>query len=135
MNCASEDVKDILEAESSLGLVFATNLFIGLEPPMPNNSVTIFDTPGYPPMLTLSGGTEKFDRPSVQVRVRNAGYTTGWDLINDIKVLLQNVCNSGPVTWNGTVYMSIRALNDPFLLDWDDKIRPRFVCNFDIERG
>ena len=48
MNSVSEDVKDMLEAESDLDLTFATNLFIGKEEKDPDNCVTIFDTPESP---------------------------------------------------------------------------------------
>ena len=44
MNSPSEDIKDILVADTGLSLVFATDLFIGVEPTLPKNCVTIFDT-------------------------------------------------------------------------------------------
>jgi len=46
MNPSSIDIRDILIAHTpTLGLTFATNLLIGLEPESPDNVVTIFDTP------------------------------------------------------------------------------------------
>ena len=53
MNSPSVDIRQMLEADSSLGLVYATDLFIGKEPAKPRDCVTIYDTVGYPPPLTL----------------------------------------------------------------------------------
>jgi len=133
MNPTSEDIKDMLEAESSLGLTFRTNLFIGREPDRPSDCTTIFDTPGGPPMLALSKADSDYYYPSIQIRVRTDmnSYQEGWDLINAIKVLLHGV---GPEVWNGTTYTLIRCVGEPFLLGRDENQRPWFVVNFDIQR-
>lgn len=130
MNSVSIDVKDMLEAESSLALTFATDLFVGREPTNPDNCVTIYDTPGTAPQLTFTQG-EVYEYPSIQIRVRNRNYVTGWNLINDIKSSLHG---RGQETWNGTLYSLIAATDSPALLDYDDSNRARFVCNFNIQR-
>ena len=130
MNAPSVDMKDILEAESSLGLAFATDLFIGKEPSEPDNCVTIYDTPGMPPGLGLDKD-DKYQYPSLQIRVRNNSYVTGWNLANDIMDALHGRAHE---TWNGTYYMLIACSSGPALLDWDDHNRARFIINFDIER-
>lgn len=130
MQSSSKDVCDILENNSALGLAFKTNLFIGREPATPNDCVTIFDIPGEAPLLTLDGGVEYY-RPGVQVRVRDNDYTVGWELIHDIQTLLHGIHGE---TWNGTSYMLIQAINNPFLLDWDESNRARFVVDFRIQR-
>ena len=130
MNAPSVDVKDMLEGESSLGLTFAQNLFVGFEPPEPDDAVTVFDTPGYAPDLNYDK-SERYDRPSVQVRVRSKSYTIGWNLINSIKRLLHGKAHE---TWNGTYYSLIKCTQEPAILDWDDKGRVRFVATFDIQR-
>lgn len=129
MNVPSEDIKDMLEAESSLGLTFATNLFIGKEPPTPDDCVTIFDTFGSPPQLTLDN--QKYENPSIQIRVRSVDYKTGWNLIADIVDVLHGQAQE---TWNTTLYSVIYATNSPALLDWDDNDRCRFIVNFNIQR-
>lgn len=126
----SVDIKDILEAESSLGLTFATDLFIGREPTDPDNCVTVFDTPGRPPQLNFDR-TEKYDRPAVQVRVRNRDYRTGWELAHDIKDVLHG---KGHEVWNGTTYELILCSGEVAFLDWDESSRARFVVNFDTQR-
>lgn len=130
MNAPSIDIKDIIEAESSLALTFATDLFVGREPAKPNDCVTIFDTPGGPPQLTTEKGEDYF-YPSIQIRVRNKKYTTGWTLINDIKEFLHG---KGPETINNALYTVIFCSIEPALLDWDDNERARFVTTFNLQR-
>jgi len=130
MNPASEDIKDIIDADSALGLAFATDLFIGNEPGSPKNVVTIFDTPGFPPQLNLDKD-EEYLYPSIQIQVRNTNYSTGWTLINDIKDFLHGRSHQ---TINATVYEVIICSGEPFLLDFDENDNARFVANFDIQR-
>jgi hypothetical protein len=133
MNITSEDIKDMLEADSSLGLVFASNLFIGKEPSMPYNSVTIFDTPGFPDELLLSGSENgnSYQYPSIQIRVRNTNYVVGSTLIQNIKDSLHGRANE---TWNGALYSLIACSSGPALLDWDDNSNARFIINFNVQR-
>jgi len=130
MNSSAEDIKDMLVDESSLGLTFATNLFVGREPSSPDDCVTIFETPGFPPQLTLKQG-EDYYYPSVQIRVRNNNYQTGWTLAHNIMVSLHG---RGHETWNETLYTVIRCSNGPALLDWDENGRARFIINFNMQR-
>jgi len=130
MNAASEDIKDFIEDESTLGLVFATNLFIAQEPTSPNNCVAVFDTPGGSPQLTFDK-TEIYEYPSIQVRVRNTSFTTGWDLANKIKDLLHGLSQE---TINSTLYSVVYCTNGPVLLDWDENNRARIIVNFNLQR-
>ena len=130
MSASSEDIKDMLEAESSLGLTFATNLFIGKEPDKPPNCVTIFDTPGFPPQLTYNKA-EFYEYPAIQIRVRNNKYMDGWNLISDIMLFLHGRAHE---TWNSTYYSLIQCAGGLALLDWDDNNRARFIVNFNIQR-
>lgn len=129
MNIPSSDIREMLEAESSLGLVFASNLFIGKEPPKPRDCVTIFDTPGYPAPLTLDN--KLYQKPSVQIRIRNGSYPTGMELAQNIFLSLQGRAGE---TWNGSLYTVIYCSSGPALLDWDDNNNPRFFINFEIQR-
>ena len=129
MNAPSEDIKDMLVAESSLGLTFATNLFIGREPPEPDDCVTVFDTPGFPPLLTLN--SVGYYYPSIQIRVRTAAYMSGWDMAEAIRTVLHGKANE---TWNTTLYTVIYCSSGPALLDWDANGRARFIINFNLQR-
>ena len=131
MNATSVDIAAMLEAygNSELGLTLTANMFVGREPTTPDNCVTVFDTPGYGPQLTMDAAQYEF--PSVQIRVRNRTYVAGWNVINGIKDALHGRAHE---TWNGTLYSVIVCANGPFLLDWDENNRARFVVNFDIQR-
>lgn len=130
MNPASLDIKDMLEVESSLGLVFSQNLFIGNEPASPSDTVTIYDTGGWKPQLTFDK-EEKYERPTIQIRVRNTTYTDGWDIIQSIRDSLHGRAHE---TWNGTYYSVIVCTSDIGFLDWDNNRRARFVVNFNVQR-
>lgn len=129
MNAASIDIKNILEAESSLGLIFADNLFIGKEPTKPANCVVIFDTSSIPPQLAFV--SQGYEYPSVQIRVRNIDYQTGWNLIEAIKTTLHGL---GNITCGDYLYTVIYCASGPALLDWDTNSRARIICNFNLQR-
>lgn len=134
MNQVSKDVKDMLAAESSLALTYAKDLFIGVEPTSPDNTVTIFDTPSFPPDPNLDmnkADNGPYFYSSCQIRVRNKGYTIGITLARNIMNLLHGRANE---EWNGTLYTVITATGEPALLDFDDNKRPRFIINFNLQR-
>lgn len=130
MNSASEDIKDMLLADSDLALTFAQDLFVGKEPAMPDNCVTIYDTPGYPPILTLGNDAEYY-YPSVQIRVRNRSYLNGYAMISSIVRTLHGRANE---SWNGITYTAVICVSDPAILDWDENGRVRFISNFNLQR-
>jgi len=130
MNPFSEDIKDMLEAESSLGLTFATNLFIGREPTEPNDCTTIYDTTSMAPSSTLSQGEEYYN-DAAQIRVRNTDYLTGWALINDI---MDSLHGRAQETWSVTLYMDIMSASGPAMLQWDDNNRVIFIANLQCKR-
>lgn len=133
MNAPSVDVKDMLEEDSSLGLVCGRggNLYVGREPTLPQNCVTILDLHGKPPQLTLTGKGEFYDYPIVQIRVRDGDYRTGWALINNIMLSLHGRASE---TWNGTLYTAIYCSSGPALLTWDDNELVIFISNFNLQR-
>jgi hypothetical protein len=133
MNQCSKDIKDILESygeSSGLSLGFTDNLFINREPAKPVNSVTIFDTPGFPPDLSLDGATG-YERPSVQIRVRNIKQDNAYALIERIKNVLHGLNQQ---VWNDTLYSLIQCTSGPALLDFDENGNARFVATFDVQR-
>ena len=130
MNAPSEDIKDMLVANSDLGLVFGTNLFIGFEPAKPDSCVTLFDVPGFSPELVLSGQST-YEYPSLSVRVSSKDQKVGYALAQKIKDALHGV---GPETWNSTLYTVIYCTSGPALLDRDENGRFRFIINFNTQR-
>lgn len=130
MNAVSIDIKDILEAESSLGLVFASNLFISREPTSPDNCTTIYDIAGQMPDLTLGG--QSYKRDSFQVRVRNNSYQEAMTLVYQISEFLQGKHSE---VWNGTSYKLIRETIPAFPIGYDDNNRVMIVINFEAQRA
>lgn len=130
MNAASEDIKDMLVAESSLGLTLKTNLFIGIEPAKPDNCVTIYDTPSFPPDLTMNK-EERYYHSSIQIRVRYKDYTTGIALARDIMVTLHGRAHE---TWNDTLYTVIQATGEPAPMARDENNRIIIITNFNLQR-
>lgn len=130
MNSASEDIKDMLDGDSSLGLTYGTDLFIGKEPSSPDNCVTIIDTGGYPPMRAVDTSVKYF-YSSVQIRIRNKRYTDGYAVARDV---FDSLHNRAQETWNGTLYTVIQAADEPALLGWDGNNRPQFIINFNTQR-
>ncbi len=122
MNPFSEDLKDMLEAESALGLTFGTDLFIGSEPPEPDQCVTIYDTGGQSPDVHI-----EYRRPTAQVRVRSNAYRDGWVLANDI---LEALNGKHEETWNSTRYLTIWTLSDVLYIGKDQNDRFLFTVNF-----
>ena len=134
MNASSVDIMRMLEdySDSALGLSFGIDLFIGREPTKPDNCVTIFDTPGGPPQLTLDEDNDDYYYPSIQIRVRNRDYRAGWALIENIRTVLHGKANE---TWDTTtLYTVIYCSSGPALLDWDESDRARFIINFNLQR-
>jgi hypothetical protein len=129
MNSVSEDIKDMLVAESSLGLTFAKDMFIGNTPAKPDNCVTVIDSFGFGPQLTLDN--KFYDYCAAQIRVRNRDYRTGWSLANDIMISLHGRAQE---TWNGTLYSVIYCSGGPVLEEWDDNMRAKFIINFNVQR-
>lgn len=129
MNNPSEDIKDMLEAVSSLGLVFPTNLKIGKQTTTPRDLVTILDTYGFAPELQLDGNSG-YEYPAVQIMVRNADYQVGLQLAYDIK----NALHGTRGEWNSTLYTVIYCANGPAQLDWDENGNARFIINFNLQR-
>lgn len=129
MNAASIDIKDMLEA-GGLDLVFKTNLFIGRESSKPGNKVTIYDTPSFPPDLTLDPD-ERYYNSSIQVKIRYADYDDGMEFARSI---LESLHGRAHETWNGAFYMVIIATGEPAPLDWDSHGQPSFIINFNLKR-
>jgi hypothetical protein len=129
MNAPSQDIKDMLVADSSLDLVLGTNLFVGKEPAKPRACVTIFDTYGFPPYLGLTD--VGYEYPSIQIRVRNYNYRDGWEIAQDIVTSLHGRSHE---TWNDALYTVVYCSSGPALLDWDENENVRFIINFNLQR-
>jgi len=128
MNPPSVDIKDILEGTSSLGLTFATDLFVSEMPTTPDACVCIYDTGGEDPEVNYT-----YERPHVQVRVRGdkGGYETAQELAQSIRDTLSGTAD---YTINGARYVGMWALGDVMFIEYDDNQRPEFTVNFRLHR-
>lgn len=132
-NSVCKDIASILEAESSLDLTFGVNLHLHREPTAPDNTVTIFETPGMPPvgLIDSNEDTKHYERPSIQIRIRNKNADIGFTLAYHIQEILHARAQE---TWGNYLYSIIYAASNPMLLDWDEVSRVRIVLNFNIQR-
>ena len=127
-NAPSIDIKDVLEDSSSgLGLSFGVNMFIGSMPNKPDNCICIYDYPGE--SQDLFG----YEKPSVQVLVRNKNYETAWNLCKDIKYFLHDGFNNFII--NQTRYIRIYSISDALPLGMDESNRYKMSINFRTERS
>ena len=132
MNAPSIDIKNMLESygdSSGLSLDLGNNLYIGREPATPINCVTIYDTGGFSPDLGLNN--QGYERPSIQIRIRNEKYVDGWNLAHAIMTALHGRSHE---IWGGTLYTVIYCSSGPALLEWDDHNRVKFIINFNLQR-
>jgi len=130
MNPASIDIKNMLEADSSLALEFGVDLFISKEPPKPNDCVTLYDTPSFPPERALDVDNIIYNS-SVQVRVRDMDYILGMALARNIMTSLHARAQEA---WNGTLYTVIQATGEPALLHRDENDRVLIIINLNLKR-
>jgi hypothetical protein len=133
MNSVVEDIGNMLLAESSLDLTLGTTLHYYREPAMPDNTVTLFEAPGMAPIGTLDSNedTKHYERPSIQIRIRNRNAQDGFSLAYTIMNILQARAQE---TWGDYLYSVIYAVGSPGALDWDVSNRIRIVLNFNIQR-
>lgn len=138
MISTAEDIRDMIDyyfddVSSSGSSGTDTGLFeisIGKEPSSPTNVITILETPGFPPQLTYNK-EERYEYPSIQIRVRSDTYPEGYQQALRIRNILHGRAHE---TWNASYYSVIYCVNGPLLLDYDKNQRPRFILNFNAQR-
>jgi hypothetical protein len=118
-----------MESDSGLGLVLGADLFIGREPTKPDEVVVIFDTPSYPPAMSISG-EEHYVYSSLQIRVRGNEYLATYNIAENIKNYLHGRAN---FQLGGVLYTNILCTTPPALLDWDNG-KVRIIINLDLQR-
>jgi|AntDeeMetageno51_2_1112566.scaffolds.fasta_scaffold20721_1 hypothetical protein len=124
----SINIKDIIE--SNANYVFADDLFIGREPSSPSNSITIFDTANRGRVL-YAEKDDPYEYGGVQIRVRNNRYDIAMEIARELVDILHGL---GNMTQGTTYITAIRALDNPFLLDWDENNRARIITNYNIQQ-
>ena len=128
MNPVSEDIKDILEAQSSPALTFGTDLFVSRLPDEPDEAVALVDTGSTGESLLTVDGTEVEAR-TFQVLVRGGrnDYGGAAYLAESVRSALQGLSN---FVVNGTTYLGVFVVGDLMSLGYDDSDRPTLSINF-----
>jgi len=131
MESTAKDIVAILDGESSLGLTMGIDLFYSRMPSKPSDCVTVYDTPGGPPLLTYRKSTSSYYYSGISVMVRRSKYDDSYTLMFQILEYLHAQRN---ITVGATYYALIRAVNDPQLLHYDENDRAVIFVNFDVQR-
>ena len=118
-----DDIADYLESQG-IGTV-GVDLFKGDTPEIPDNCVTIERYAGQSP------GMLGYEKPGLQVRVRNKIRENAEIKIKSIETLLHCLCNT---TLSGTRYLSIFAQQSPTPLGRDESNRFDLVQNYIITK-
>jgi hypothetical protein len=132
MNTPAQDTAIYLAAQSGFGALGGSaqwSVFIGREPiDTPVDVVTVYDTGGQPPALK-SGPQLRY--PSIQVRVRAADYSAGWQKANDVMTSL--FTPTGQIVTGG-VNVAWTAQGDINYIGRNDKDRALFTINYQMIR-
>lgn len=115
---------------AGLGLTLGTNLFGSYLPDQPDQCVAIFEYPGSPSDFTMGSGVlpvVEETRFQVMARDVEVNYAVNELLIQSIYRSILTVIN---VTLSGTWYQRWEAIQAPFFLHRDEKVRVHHVLNF-----
>ncbi len=131
MNAPSEDIKDILDGDSALGLTFKTDLFVEEQIDKPNATITVRDSGGPQPQYHMPVDT--IFKPTVQIMARGTagGYLVAHELLQDIRATLEALSN---YTINGARYLGFWTDGDIISVGLDESKRPLLSLNLRMER-
>lgn len=128
MNSPAQDLRLILEADSSLALEFGTDLFIGEMPETPDECASLMDTGGLEPTT----GPLYYPMAQALVRAGVGQYSNASNLAYGVLDALNRY--SGQPDSSGYYYTGIWPVGEPVFLGTDEKNRPMFSINFRMQR-
>ena len=128
MKPLTEHIRQLLEADVPLGLVFGDNLHIARQPPHPPICVTLYDTGGAPIADLDNIGTEY---PTAQIRIRHTEYVNGMSLASLLVAKFRQLYNQQV---DDAFYLSITVSNGPEHIGLDEHDRHIFVINLETQR-
>lgn len=128
MKPLSIHIKDILDSDEGLGLKFGRDLFISKEPNDPAQCVTIYDTGGRPPLVSL--GNQQYRYEAIQIRVRAVKYEDGFALAEAIYGAIE-ISNKQV---DDSFICNIVPMNTPYCLGWSEDQRCIFIINYETQR-
>ncbi|MDX1746093.1 MAG: minor capsid protein [Halobacteriales archaeon] len=130
-----DDIASYILANTT-GFTLGTNLFKSRTPETAaDTSVTLFEAPGLAPEWSFGSTTPTRERPRLQVLSRSTSYQTARNNAETIhKALDRQIVNSTSVSSTGPRYILVRAVQQPFPIDFDSNVRHTISCNYDIEK-
>ena len=121
------DYKGIASTSGADGW-FLTKSMLPDSSELQNKVVALIETPGEPP-----DAQNDLDKPHFQVLVRGDSIATVSSAYEEAsakaKEIKRDLHRIGPATLRGRYYPAMWALQDPFLLEYDQSDRPTFVMN------
>lgn len=131
MNPASKDIATIIQSYSGTEWILGTTMFVGKEPNSPDSCLTIYDTTNRPPIVGVSGSDGAYEFNGIQLRVRGVDYVVSFGKTNALLSLLNGLHG---ITIGTTLISSIQAVGSPEFIEFDNKNRPIWVLNLEIQR-
>lgn len=130
-----DDVATYLEANSTR-LTIGVNLTKGFMPENPSTVTTMFETGGVSPLhyFSTSTGTRGYERPGLMIHSRSTSYETARSIIEDVYTILDGTANTNLPTSTGVRYVSIDAVQSPFLIGRDSNDRFLLSVNFIVTK-
>lgn len=125
-----EDVGTFLAAQSTR-FTLGTNLFLNLLPDEPNRATSLIETGGVAPNRIFGSTTPAWENARIQLASRSTSSTQARADADAAWTILEGVSNS---TLSGSTYLRISAVQSVFLLERDERARPVFASNFDVQR-
>lgn len=133
-----DDLGDLVSSGLPGTVSLGTNLFLGSMPALAQDrAILISETGGLGPIHTMApsvGSCQIVQRPRAQVWCRGAveGYQGARQDAENVFRVLNGVRDR---TINGTHYLWITAVQDPFALPPDENLRPAVAFNLDVLRS
>jgi hypothetical protein len=124
LNPASEDIKDLLDAETNLGVTFGDSLFIGeIAETATRPAIGVYDIPGPERDLAVD-----IEHPNVQVRVEGqpGGYIEAHELLQTALTIVHGQHN---ITQGGARYLVIQVVSEIMFVHYDERQRPVFSAH------
>ncbi len=92
-----------------------TSIFLNTVPVAKTTCICVYDTGGYEP-IRYHGACQPLDRPTIQIRIRDACPATAREIAYEIYAELDGMSN---VEINGTEYISLNAAGTPTYIGTD----------------
>ena len=130
-----DDTATYLEANTTR-LTVGVNLTKSFMHESPNTITTLYESAGVFPthVFTTSTGTRLHENPGLQAVSRSTSYQTARNTAEDVFTILDNVAGVNLPTATGTFYVTIDAVQSPFLIDRDSNDRFRIGVNFTVSK-